>query len=191
MALPIRTLPVLQNWDCHVCGTCCKEYQVTVSDEERLRIEAQGWDRNADLGGLDPFLRHGWRQATVLGNRFSGKQDRLISRRRPGIERPADLDPVEGQAGALVVVELSLAGGLLKVPLAGQRPAGEDVHFPRFQRDFLLDDKRLVGRDVTDGAHVVVFPPIQVAADAHHGERLAGASQRLDGNADAISLSTS
>src|SRR5262249_10900830 len=60
MSLPIRTLPVLQNWDCHVCGTCCKEYQVTVSDDERRRIEAQGWDRATDLGGLARFVRRGW-----------------------------------------------------------------------------------------------------------------------------------
>ena len=59
MTFPIHHLPVLQNWDCHVCGTCCKEYQVTISDEERRRIEAQGWDTQADLGGRAPFTRHG------------------------------------------------------------------------------------------------------------------------------------
>ena len=41
MSLPVRHLPVLQNWDCHVCGTCCKEYLVTLSDEERRRIESE------------------------------------------------------------------------------------------------------------------------------------------------------
>ena len=51
MPLPIRHLPVLQNWDCHVCGTCCQEYVVTVTDEEKKRIDAQGWDRDKDLGG--------------------------------------------------------------------------------------------------------------------------------------------
>src|SRR5262249_49471009 len=30
MAVSVRQLPVLQNWDCHVCGNCCKEYQVTL-----------------------------------------------------------------------------------------------------------------------------------------------------------------
>jgi len=60
MGLPIRTLPVLQNWDCHVSGTCCKEYQVPLTEEERRRIEAQGWDRDADLGGLAPFVRRAW-----------------------------------------------------------------------------------------------------------------------------------
>ena len=34
MAFPLHHLPVLQNWDCHVCGTCCQEYQVTITDEE-------------------------------------------------------------------------------------------------------------------------------------------------------------
>lgn len=51
MALPIHHLPVLQNWDCHVCGTCCQEYRVTVTEEEKQRIEAQGWDRDADQIG--------------------------------------------------------------------------------------------------------------------------------------------
>ncbi len=57
MALPIHNLPVVQNWDCHVSGSCCKEYQVPLTDEERRRIEAQGWDRDADLGGLEPLKR--------------------------------------------------------------------------------------------------------------------------------------
>jgi lysine-N-methylase len=63
MASPIRHLPVLQNWDCHVCGTCCHEYRVTVTEEERQRIEAQGWDKDADLGGREPFVVHGPRKS--------------------------------------------------------------------------------------------------------------------------------
>jgi lysine-N-methylase len=59
MALPIKHLPVLQNWDCHVTGTCCKEYRVTLSEDEIKRIEEQGWQPE-DLGGLSPFKRTGW-----------------------------------------------------------------------------------------------------------------------------------
>lgn len=59
MPLSIRQLPVLQNWDCHVCGNCCKEYQVAVSDEEMERIEAQGWENDPILGGLPLFDRRG------------------------------------------------------------------------------------------------------------------------------------
>jgi len=74
MSLPIRHLPVLQNWDCHVCGTCCQEYQVQVSDDERKRIESQNWDRDRDLGGHEPFVRRGpfWARHTTLNHRPDG-----------------------------------------------------------------------------------------------------------------------
>ncbi len=70
MTLPIYHLPVVQNWDCHVCGTCCQEYRVTVTEAERLRIEAQGWDREADLAGREPFLPHDAKRGlSVLNHR--------------------------------------------------------------------------------------------------------------------------
>jgi lysine-N-methylase len=74
MGLPIQHLPVLQNWDCHVCGTCCKEYQVGLTEEERRRIQAQGWDREEDLGGYEPFVRRGpfWRRRLILNHRADG-----------------------------------------------------------------------------------------------------------------------
>jgi lysine-N-methylase len=74
MPLPIHHLPVLQNWDCHAGGSCCKEYQVTVTDEERERILAQGWDKHKDLGGLEPFVRVGplWARRYVLNHREDG-----------------------------------------------------------------------------------------------------------------------
>ena len=35
MPLPVRSLPVIQNWDCHGCSNCCREYEVSVTEEER------------------------------------------------------------------------------------------------------------------------------------------------------------
>jgi len=52
-------LPVLQNWDCHACGTCCKEYLVRLSDDEVQKIKSQNWDVNKDLGGYQPFRNTG------------------------------------------------------------------------------------------------------------------------------------
>jgi lysine-N-methylase len=74
MASPIQHLPVLQNWDCHVCGTCCKEYLVTITDEEKKRIEEQGWDRVRDLGGVAPFKRVGpfWARRYQLNHQPDG-----------------------------------------------------------------------------------------------------------------------
>ena len=52
MPLPVRSLTVLQNWDCQGCSACCRQYHVSVSAEERARIEAQGWDKEPDLAGV-------------------------------------------------------------------------------------------------------------------------------------------
>lgn len=60
MSFPIHHLPIVQNWDCHTRGTCCKEYIVEISDAERQRLEAQRWDRDKDLGGLAPYRTTGW-----------------------------------------------------------------------------------------------------------------------------------
>lgn len=43
MPLPVRALPVVQNWDCRSCGDCCRSYTVRVSEAEKARIEGQGW----------------------------------------------------------------------------------------------------------------------------------------------------
>jgi lysine-N-methylase len=75
MALPIRHLPVVQNWDCHATGACCKQgYIVTLTEEERKRIEAQAWDRQRDLDGSPPFTRFGppWRRRWQLAQRPDG-----------------------------------------------------------------------------------------------------------------------
>lgn len=44
MPLPVRPLPVVQNWDCAGCGDCCRSYQVRVTAAEKARLDAQGWD---------------------------------------------------------------------------------------------------------------------------------------------------
>lgn len=59
MSLPIRHLPVIQNWDCHTCGQCCREYDVAVTKEERERIESQGWQADPDIGKTPLFVPTG------------------------------------------------------------------------------------------------------------------------------------
>ena len=39
MSIPLRHLPVMQNWDCHSCGDCCR-IEAVITDEEKDRIEA-------------------------------------------------------------------------------------------------------------------------------------------------------
>lgn len=57
MALPVRHLPVLQNWDCQGCANCCREYNVYLGDDERRRIESQDWSKEPDLAGVPLTFR--------------------------------------------------------------------------------------------------------------------------------------
>lgn len=52
MSLPVRSLPVLQNWDCHGCTDCCREYRVHVNADEKARIESQEWNNDPALKGV-------------------------------------------------------------------------------------------------------------------------------------------
>jgi lysine-N-methylase len=73
VGFPLLPLPVVQHWDCQATGTCCKEYRIKLTEEERHRIEAQRWDADRDLGGHQPFRRVGWWQpATFLNRRADG-----------------------------------------------------------------------------------------------------------------------
>jgi lysine-N-methylase len=55
----VRSLPVLQNWDCHSCGDCCRSYAVPVTADERRRIESQGWEALPEFAGVPYFEKRG------------------------------------------------------------------------------------------------------------------------------------
>ena len=39
MSIPMRDLPVVQNWDCHSCSDCCR-IEAVITEQEKQRIEA-------------------------------------------------------------------------------------------------------------------------------------------------------
>src|SRR4051812_24628032 len=57
--MQVRSLTVLQNWDCHSCGDCCRSYMVPVTAEERARIEGQGWEKQPDFQNVPLFTQTG------------------------------------------------------------------------------------------------------------------------------------
>jgi len=72
---PIRQLPTIQNWSCHQCGNCCREYYVTVTDEEKRRIEQQGWSARPEFAGTALFAWYAgppWRKEYRLTHRADG-----------------------------------------------------------------------------------------------------------------------
>lgn len=68
--MQVRSLTVLQNWDCHSCGDCCRSYAVPVTADERARIEGQGWDKQPEFAGVALFERRG--RDTFLAHRPDG-----------------------------------------------------------------------------------------------------------------------
>src|SRR4029079_16464375 len=75
----LRALPVLQNWDCHQCGNCCTDYHVPVSEEEKQRIQGQGWDQLPGFQGKPLFVRHSsWWKFWKKKYRLRTQDDRCI-----------------------------------------------------------------------------------------------------------------
>lgn len=62
MPMPVRQLPVLQNWDCQGCGDCCRQYAVSVTPEEKERIESQGWEKLPEYEHVQFFSNAGSRR---------------------------------------------------------------------------------------------------------------------------------
>ncbi|MBT5018599.1 MAG: YkgJ family cysteine cluster protein, partial [Planctomicrobium sp.] len=53
-------LPTLQNWNCHNCSGCCKQHGIFITEEEKQRIESQGWEQTQELPkGLEPIVEEG------------------------------------------------------------------------------------------------------------------------------------
>lgn len=56
MSLPLRNLPLIQNWDCQGCGDCCR-IEAVVTDEEKRRIEALDLVNDAEVAPKPWFER--------------------------------------------------------------------------------------------------------------------------------------
>ncbi|MGO8671543.1 MAG: YkgJ family cysteine cluster protein [Capsulimonadaceae bacterium] len=59
--LPLVTPPGFQRYDCTGCGDCCRgRFAILISQEDRDRIEKQGWtDEELNLGSQPLFKRRG------------------------------------------------------------------------------------------------------------------------------------
>jgi lysine-N-methylase len=67
MTVPIRNLPVMQNWDCHGCSDCCR-IEAVITDQEKQRIEALDLAHDPEVAPGPWFARagdgsHHWRLA--------------------------------------------------------------------------------------------------------------------------------
>ncbi len=50
-------LPIIQNWSCHNCGGCCREHFIEITEEEKTRIEKQGWTTDDGVDAAKPLIQ--------------------------------------------------------------------------------------------------------------------------------------
>ena len=62
MTLPVRIPPVVERWDCHGCGRCCRAVIVQLSEADVARLQSQRWDQHPDYRGVRIMVRRGLRK---------------------------------------------------------------------------------------------------------------------------------
>jgi lysine-N-methylase len=55
----LRTLPIIEHWDCHNCGICCYGNIIRLDDDDLARLKAQRWDEHPEYRGKRTIARHG------------------------------------------------------------------------------------------------------------------------------------
>lgn len=60
MAMPIKPLPVIERWDCHQCGFCCRGSIVPLGADDLARLKAQRWDERPEFQGTPTAVRESW-----------------------------------------------------------------------------------------------------------------------------------
>ena len=65
-------LPVIQNWGCHNCGGCCREHLIEITEDEKRRIEKQGWTAADGVSMVRPVIQQIARNRYRLAHQDDG-----------------------------------------------------------------------------------------------------------------------
>jgi lysine-N-methylase len=60
MPLPVKPLPVIERWDCHQCGVCCRGSVVPLSADDVARLKSQRWEERAEYKNTPVMVRESW-----------------------------------------------------------------------------------------------------------------------------------
>ncbi len=50
--LPLSTLPILERWDCHQCGFCCRGSIIPLSEKDLAKLAQQKWNERPEFRHL-------------------------------------------------------------------------------------------------------------------------------------------
>lgn len=97
MASPIKTLPIVERWECTGCGNCCRGTVIPLSDDDLQRLDSQCWDEDPDLAGIATTVKRSWLgKRRQLAQREDGSCIFLTedNRCRIHVEHGADAKPL-------------------------------------------------------------------------------------------------
>lgn len=107
MSLPIKTLPIIERWDCASCGNCCRGSIIPLSDDDLQRLIEQHWEEYPDFEAVQTITRLGWfGKRAQLAQRADGSCVFLTADNRCRIhaEHGADAKPLVCQMYPLQLV---------------------------------------------------------------------------------------
>ncbi len=141
MTLKLRTLPILEQWDCHHCTACCRETTIPLSPDDLARLKKQKWNEHPDYRGV-PTVRRTTRLGgqAVLAHREDGScvfltatgrcriHEEFGSEAKPRVCQLFPLQAVATDRGAAVTVRRSCPSA------AADRGRTLDHHLPGLKR---------------------------------------------------------
>jgi lysine-N-methylase len=57
MRSKLRTLPIIEQWDCHHCTACCRETTIQLNADDLARLQQQRWDQHPEFRGVQTVRR--------------------------------------------------------------------------------------------------------------------------------------
>jgi lysine-N-methylase len=73
MISQLRTLPILEQWDCHHCTACCRETVIQLSRDDLARLKQQKWDQHPLYRGIEILRGASWLSGgAVLAHQADG-----------------------------------------------------------------------------------------------------------------------
>lgn len=55
----LRTLPIIEHWDCHNCGDCCRGNIIRLDADDLARLKEQRWREHPDYRGRRVIVSYG------------------------------------------------------------------------------------------------------------------------------------
>jgi len=107
--LPIKTLPIVEHWECAGCGRCCRGSLIWLNEEDLRKLRDQGWANHPDFAHTPILVREGWfRGRQRLAQRADGSCVFLLpdGRCRIHAEHGADAKPLVCRMFPLQLVPL-------------------------------------------------------------------------------------